>query len=91
MDIGGMLYLVTHFEYVNLDSTGANQFCKLPMTMTLSKPSQSETDGKLTVDSIKQVDFPGVNGLFISGLTTCIALKVRSTSGRFFSAEMRPT
>ncbi len=65
MDIGGTPYLVTHFEYENNDSAGNNWYGKLPMLMTLAKLKQSSTDGKFTVDSIKQVDFSGVNGLWI--------------------------
>ena len=65
MDIGGTPYLVTHFEYQNNDSAGNNWYGKLPMTMTVSKLSQSATDGKFTVASIKPVDFSSVNGLWI--------------------------
>ncbi|MDD5365309.1 MAG: DUF839 domain-containing protein [Gallionellaceae bacterium] len=65
MNIGGTPYLVTHFEYENNDSAGTNQYGKVPMTMTLAKLSQATSDGKLAVDSIKQVDFSGVNGLWI--------------------------
>jgi hypothetical protein len=82
MDIGGTPYLVTHFEYENLDSVGAaaltagqtvaaanNWYGKLPMVMTVAKLNQSSVDGKFTVasalGSIKQVDFSGVNGLWI--------------------------
>ncbi|MBU1215329.1 MAG: DUF839 domain-containing protein [Gammaproteobacteria bacterium] len=65
MDIGGTPYLVTHFEYENNDSTGTNWYGKQPMLMTVSKLIQSSTDGKLTVDSISQVDFSAVNGLWI--------------------------
>jgi hypothetical protein len=78
MNIGGTPYLVTHFEYVNNDSIGAaalqagsavaaanNWYGKQPMLMTVAKLNQSSTDGKFTVDSIKQVDFSAVNGLWI--------------------------
>ena len=65
MDIGGTPYLVTHFEYENLDSAGNNMYGKLPMTMTLAKLSQSATDGKFTTVSVKPVDFSAVNGLWI--------------------------
>ena len=65
MDIGGTPYLVTQFEYENNDSAGNNWYGKLPMTMTVSKLSQSATDGKFTVASIKPVDFSAVNGLWI--------------------------
>ncbi|MBU1426865.1 MAG: DUF839 domain-containing protein [Gammaproteobacteria bacterium] len=65
MDIGGTPYLVTHFEYENVDSTGASGYGKIPMLMTVAKLAQNGTDGKFTVDSIKQVDFSGVNGLWI--------------------------
>jgi hypothetical protein len=65
MVVGSTPYLVTHFEYENNDSTGANQYGKVPMTMTVAKLSQSATDGKMTVNSIKPVDFSSVNGLWI--------------------------
>ncbi len=65
MNIGGTPYLVTHFEYVNKDSAGNDGYGKLPMTMTLSKLSQSAVDGKFTVASIKPVDFSSVDGLWI--------------------------
>ncbi len=65
MNIGGTPYLVTHFEYENNDSAGNNWYGKLPMTMTVAKLSQSATDGKFTVGSIKPVDFSAVNGLWI--------------------------
>ncbi|NOT64994.1 MAG: DUF839 domain-containing protein [Methylotenera sp.] len=64
-NVGGKPYMVTHFEYVNNDSTGTNQYGKVPMTMTVSKLNQNKVDGKFTVDSIKQVDFSSVNGLWI--------------------------
>lgn len=65
MDIGGTPYLVTQFEYENNDSAGNNFYGKLPMTMTLSKLSQASSDGKMTVNSVKQVNFSAVNGLWI--------------------------
>lgn len=65
MDIDGTPYLVTHFEYMNNDSAGTNWYGKQPMLMTVAKLNQSSTDGKFTVDSVKQVDFSGVNGLWI--------------------------
>ena len=65
MNIGGTPYLITHFEYVNLDSLGTNMYGKLPMTMTLAKLSQSASDGKFTTVSVKPIDFSSVNGLWI--------------------------
>lgn len=65
MDIGGTPYLVTHFEYMNNDSAGTNWYGKQPMLMTVAKLNQNGADGKFTVDSVKQVDFSGVNGLWI--------------------------
>jgi len=65
MDIGGTPYLVTHFEYMNNDSAGTNWYGKQPMLMTVAKLNQSSTDGKFSVASVKQVDFSGVNGLWI--------------------------
>ncbi|MCX7178456.1 MAG: DUF839 domain-containing protein [Proteobacteria bacterium] len=65
MDIGGTPYLVTHFEYENKDSAGTDWYGKLPMTMTVAKLSQSASDGKFTVASVKPVDFSSANGLWI--------------------------
>lgn len=65
MDINGTPYLVTHFEYMNNDSAGTNWYGKQPMLMTVSKLDQNSADGKLTVNSISQVDFSAVNGLWI--------------------------
>ena len=65
INIGGNPYLVTHFEYENKDSAGNDWYGKLPMTMTVSRLSQSATDGRLTVASIRPVDFSAVNGLWI--------------------------
>lgn len=65
MDINGTPYLVTHFEYMNNDSAGTNWYGKQPMLMTVAKLNQSSTDGKFSVASVKQVDFSGVNGLWI--------------------------
>lgn len=65
MDINGTPYLVTHFEYMNNDSAGINWYGKQPMLMTVAKLNQSSTDGKFSVASVKQVDFSGVNGLWI--------------------------
>lgn len=65
LDIGGTPYLVTHFEYENVDSTGAAGYGKIPMLMTVAKLAQNSTDGTFTVDSINQVDFSAVNGLWI--------------------------
>ncbi|MDP1633280.1 MAG: DUF839 domain-containing protein [Gallionellaceae bacterium] len=65
MDIGGTPYLVTHFEYMNNDSAGTNWYGKQPMLMTVAKLNQNSADGKFSVDSVKQVDFSGVNGLWI--------------------------
>lgn len=66
LDISGTPYVLTNWEYVNVDSAGTGQYGKVPMTMTVAKASQSKTDGKLTVSTIKQVNFSGVNGLWIS-------------------------
>ncbi|MDP4029059.1 MAG: DUF839 domain-containing protein [Gallionella sp.] len=65
IDIGGTPYLVTHFEYQNLDSNGTSFYGKLPMTMTLAKLGQNSADGKFTVSSINPISFSGVNGLWI--------------------------
>ncbi|MGC2165821.1 MAG: alkaline phosphatase PhoX [Gallionella sp.] len=60
MEVGGTPYLVTHFEYEN------SNYGKLPMLMTVAKLDQNSSDGKLTVNgNISQVDFSGVNGLWV--------------------------
>ncbi|MBU0622752.1 MAG: DUF839 domain-containing protein [Gammaproteobacteria bacterium] len=65
LDINGTPYLVTHFEYMNNDSAATNWYGKQPMLMTVAKLAQNSTDGSFSVDSVKQVDFSGVNGLWI--------------------------
>lgn len=61
MTVGGNLFLVSHWEYEN------SNYGKLPMTMTLAKLDQAAVDGTLTVKAggLSQVDFSGVNGLWI--------------------------
>jgi secreted PhoX family phosphatase len=60
MSVGGVPYLVTHFEYEN------SNYGKLPMLMTLAKLDQNSSTGALSVNgNISQVDFSGVNGLWV--------------------------
>lgn len=67
LNVGGNLFLVTHFEYENNDTAGVNQYGKVPMTMTVAKLDQNTADGKMTVKSggLSQVNFSGVGGLWI--------------------------
>lgn len=64
IDIAGTPYLVTHFEYENNDSDGTNWYGKQPMLMTLAKLSQNSVNGALSVETVRQVDFSAVHGLW---------------------------
>lgn len=70
LNIGGKLFLVTHYEYDWLLSDGsvawtkAGWYTRSPMSMTLSDISQAG-DGKLTATKVWPIDFSGVNGLWI--------------------------
>ncbi len=61
MNVGGNLFLVSHFEYEN------SMYGKLPATMTLAKLDQNSSNGKLAVKAggLSQVNFSSVNGLWI--------------------------
>ena len=61
---GNPLFLVTHFEYVTADNSGASAYGKLPMTMGLSTIDQDKSTGMLTVVDYQNIDMSGVNGLW---------------------------
>ncbi len=70
LNVGGKLFLVTHYEYDWILSNGAVAFStpgwytRMPMSMTLADISQA-SDGKLTATKVKPLDFSGVNGIWI--------------------------
>ncbi len=64
---GNPLYLVTHFEYVSVDSSvpPLNRYGKAPMTMKLSALDQNRNTGELSVVALRNIDMAGVRGLWI--------------------------
>lgn len=70
LNVGGKLFLVTHYEYDWILSDGSvaytypNWYTRMPMSMTLSDISQA-SDGKLTATKVRPIDFSQVNGIWI--------------------------
>lgn len=62
---GNPLYLVTQYEYQWQDTVGNDLYGKLPMTMKLANVDQNLATGALTVTNLRNIDFSGVNGLWI--------------------------
>jgi uncharacterized protein len=65
------LYLVTHFEYDWLLSDGSDAskakgwYSRAPMTMNLTTLAQDPSSGALTATDQQNIDFSGVDGLWI--------------------------
>lgn len=68
MQIGSTIQMVSQFEYVTSDASGASRYGVLPAMMNLSQLAQ-DTTGNLSVSSIKNIDTKDVGGLWI----TCAA------------------
>ncbi|MDD3597960.1 alkaline phosphatase PhoX [Sulfuricurvum sp.] len=68
MQIGNAIRMVSQFEYVTADSSGASRYGILPAMMNLSTLTQ-DSNGVLSVSSIKNIDTKDVGGLWI----TCAA------------------
>ncbi len=70
LNVGGKLFLVTHFEYDNILANGKvaykveNWYSRMPMSMALTSIAQG-SDGKLSATAQKPIDFSSVNGLWI--------------------------
>ncbi len=70
LNVGGKLFLVTHYEYDWILSDGAvaytvpDWYTRMPMSMTLSDIAQAG-DGKLTATKVRPIDFSSVNGIWI--------------------------
>ncbi|HRD48247.1 MAG TPA: DUF839 domain-containing protein [Candidatus Contendobacter sp.] len=64
---GNPLYLVTHFEYVEYDSSvpPKDMYGKAPMVMKLSTVDQSRNTGALKVAGLKNISMDGIRGLWI--------------------------
>lgn len=64
---GNPLYLVTHFEYVSVDSSAPplDMYGKAPMVMKLSTLDQNRNTGGLSMVALKNIDMAGVRGLWI--------------------------
>ncbi|MFK9090825.1 alkaline phosphatase PhoX [Bacillus salipaludis] len=65
MNVGGNLFLVSHFEYQTLDSAGNSAYGVVPASMTLTALNQNKKNGELSIKEAKKVDFSLVNGLWI--------------------------
>ncbi|MDD5717366.1 MAG: DUF839 domain-containing protein [Sulfuricurvum sp.] len=68
MQIGNTIQMVSQFEYVTSDASGASRYGVLPAMMNLSQLAQ-DANGNLSVTSIKNIDTKDVGGLWI----TCAA------------------
>jgi uncharacterized protein len=62
---GNPLFMVTHFEYLTADNSGASAYGILPMAMGLSTIDQDATSGALSVVNYQNINMSGVNGLWI--------------------------
>jgi len=62
---GNPLFMVTHYEYINDDNSGAGQYGKLPMAMSLTTIDQDKANGALSVVDYKNIDMSGIKGLWI--------------------------
>lgn len=69
MQIGNTIQMVSQFEYVTSDSSGASRYGVLPAQMNLSTLTQNTTSGDLNVKTLKNIDVSSVGGLWI----TCAA------------------
>ncbi|WP_284036956.1 alkaline phosphatase PhoX [Neobacillus sp. 114] len=65
INVGGNLYMISHFEYDTEDNSGGSAYGKLPASMTLTALNQDKKTGELTVNNAKKIDFANVNGLWI--------------------------
>ncbi|HEY2421059.1 MAG TPA: alkaline phosphatase PhoX [Neobacillus sp.] len=94
LNVGGNLYLVSHFEYDSLDNAGISAYGKVPASMTLTALNQDKTTGALTIKDAKKIDFALVNGLWIpcNGSTspwgTHLGSEEYEPNARVFEAEM---
>jgi len=62
---GNPLFLVTQFEYVTANNSGASEYGQLPMAMGLATIDQDSASGALAVVDYRNIDMAGVNGLWI--------------------------
>ncbi|CAH2717669.1 hypothetical protein BACCIP111895_04894 [Neobacillus rhizosphaerae] len=65
MNVGGNLFLVSHFEYQTVDNSGKSAYGSVPASMTLTALNQNKKTGELTIKDAKKIDFAKVNGLWI--------------------------
>jgi uncharacterized protein len=68
MQIGNTIQMVTQFEYVTADASGASRYGILPAMMNLSTLTQT-SNGDFSVSKISNIDTSSVGGLWI----TCAA------------------
>jgi len=71
LQVGGKLFLVTHWEYDDVMSNGAevakakDWYARLPVSMSLSELVQDKKTGRLQVKRQQPIDFSSVNGGWI--------------------------
>ncbi|MGZ8548979.1 MAG: PhoX family protein, partial [Sulfuricurvum sp.] len=68
MQIGSTIQMVSQFEYVSSDASGASRYGVLPAMMNLSMLAQ-DTNGDFSISKISNIDTKDVGGLWI----TCAA------------------
>lgn len=68
MQIGNTIQMVSQFEYVSSDASGASRYGVLPAMMNLSTLTQA-TNGDFSISKVSNIDTKDVGGLWI----TCAA------------------
>ena len=68
MQIGSTIQMVSQFEYVSSDASGASRYGVLPAMMNLSTLAQA-TNGDFSISKVSNIDTKDVGGLWI----TCAA------------------
>lgn len=62
---GNPLFMVTHYEYVTANNSGASEYGKLPMAMSLTTLDQNKQTGELSLVDYSNIDMAGIKGLWI--------------------------
>lgn len=62
---GNPLFMVTHYEYINDDNSGASQYGALPMAMSLTTIDQDKSTGALSTVDYNNIDMSSIDGLWI--------------------------
>ena len=62
---GNPLFMVTHYEYVNANNSGASEYGDLPMTMSLATLDQNRKSGELSLVNYSNINMADIKGLWI--------------------------